>query len=168
MKKIITMLLVGLLCFNGTLEVSAKDDEMPSDIEMTVHRVSYTIYDANGNVTERGDFPVNEQEISTRDYWGARTIGCGGYMTLYSQDTGFPYFLVAGARVNMQFGLDRNAVISSGIRKVSGEYLSNQRGLTGGRAHSAIVQITGDYYGYIHNDDPSPITVNYASFSTKY
>lgn len=162
------MLLIGLLCFNGILEVSAKDDEMSRDKVMEVHRVSYTTYDANGNITERGDLPIDEHEINTRDYWGTRIIECGGYMILHSQDTGFPYFLVAGAQVNMQFGLNRNAMIASGIKKSSGEYLASVRGLTGGRSHSAVVQQTGDYYGYIRNDDSSAITVNYVSFSTNY
>lgn len=166
MKKIVTMLLVGLLCFNGTLEVSANDNEMSSDTVMKVHRVSYTIYDANGNITEMGDLPIDEQEISTRDYWGTRTIETGGHMTLHSQDTGFPYFLIAGSQVNMQFGLNRNALIASGIEKTTGETIASIRGYTGGRSHSAAIKKTGDYRGYIRNDDASPVTVNYVSFLT--
>lgn len=174
--KILAMIGVFVFTFSLNLNVLANEsitdesliitNEEMQDTTITVHRVSYTIYDENGNVVETGNLPIDENEIKARDYWGSRTINHGEYMTLYSQDTGYPYFLVAGSQVNMQFGLNRNALIASGIKRDTGEYLANYRGITGGRSHSVIIQETGIYYGYIRNDDASAVTVNYASFST--
>lgn len=168
-ERFLAVIVIGLMCVGGVLTVSANENAIYEDAGMVAHRMSYVIYDVNGNVREEGILPIREEEaIKARDYWGSRTLNSGETMGLYSQDTSFPYFLIAGARVQMKFGLNRNVIIASGIVSQSGEYLASYRGLTGGRAHSVIVQTTGDYHGYIRNDDSNAVTVNYASFSTDY
>lgn len=170
-KNILSVIAVTLMCLVIPLSVFAKDNnELVQKNARQVDRISYVIYDSDGKVQSEGNLPMNKKEaaIQPRDYWGSKTINPNGYMYLYRQSDGFPFFLTAGSRVYLEFGLNRDAYITSAIVRNPGEFITHESGLTGGRVQSAIVQLTGNHHGYIYNTDPAPVTVTYASFTTAY
>lgn len=170
LKKRLIVLFTVLTCLGiSSTSMAANIDMNEIMTEETIHRVSYVIYDVNGNVKSEGELPMTEEDamIQPRISYPSKTLNAGECMYLYGTE-GFPFFLTAGSRLNMNFGLNRNAVMTASIIQEPNVVLSTGRGITSGRSLNAIVQKTGNHHGFIRNDDGSPVTVNYANFTTAY
>lgn len=96
-----------------------------------IHRMSYKIYDSEGDLVESGIMPISKEEAQLRLDYGSRTLVNGQTMVL--DNNGSMFIVPSGAYITMAFGLNRNTTVFAGIYcSNQGRYLNSWTGFTGG------------------------------------
>ena len=172
-KKLISFVVTFIFLFsliNMNVMASDSNQSVTPNTTGTSYSVGYKIYDADGNLREKGVIPISEEAASlepspTYDKYPPRTLINGERMTLDLIGVGV-FIVNKNCNITMSFGLNRNANIFAGIYETpSSTYLKTWSGFSGGLSISATPSRDTNVVGHISNRSSDPITVTWASFN---
>lgn len=163
-KKIISLISVMAFLLSASLTVSAQEVTDNNQQEGTVHEVSYTVYDSEGNFKCSGILAPSENPSSRMNY---SPVTLSNRDVMYLKNGSSNFLVLDNVRVTMAFGLNRNAnVLAHIMENIRNSALNSWSGFTGGLSFSATTYYSvNEVYGMITNVSSDPITVTWASFT---
>ena len=174
-KKLISFVVTFIFLFsliNMNVMASDSNQSVTPNTTGTSYSVGYKIYDADGNLREKGTLPISEEAAAAEPTPAidhpARTLINGELMILDTRGYG-PVIVYPGTRITLSFGLNRNTSMFAGIyNTVNNTYIKEWAGFTGGLSIGATSSTNTNVVGHIVNRSSDPVTVTWATINTGY